>query len=76
MKNFPTPMGKFTYDPRDGEGLKSGVVLQVKAGGDMSKDQVVQTITVTRELYDKRIDYTKFFGAGYREELYAFHGVK
>lgn len=76
MKNFPTPMGNFTYDPRDGEGLKSGVVLQVKAGGDMSKDQVIQTITVTRELYDKRIDYTKFFGPGYREELYAFHGVK
>lgn len=76
LKNFPTPLGAFTYDPRDGEGLKTGVVLQVKAGSDMAKDEVVFTASTNVELYDKRVDYSRFFGAGYKDELYARHGVK
>ena len=76
MKNFPTPLGPFTYDPRDGEGLKSAVVLLAKGGADLSKDEVVFRATTDRELYKQRVNYKRFFGEGYEKELYAFHGVK
>ncbi len=76
LKNFPTPMGPFTYDPRDGEGLKSGVVLLAKGGEDMSKDEIVFRSTADQELYKSRVNYKQFFGEGYDKELYAFHGVK
>jgi branched-chain amino acid transport system substrate-binding protein len=76
LKNIPTPLGPFTYDPRDGEGLKSAVVLLAKGGADMSKDEVVFRSTSDRELYKQRVNYKRFFGDGYEKELYAFHGVK
>lgn len=75
LKNVPTPLGPFTYDPRDGEGLKSSVVMLAKAGKDVSKDEVVFKGETDRELYKKRVNYTRFFGAAYAEELYKFHGV-
>ena len=75
MKDFPTVMGNFTYDPRDGEGLKTGLVMQVKAGADLSKDEIVDRPTTTDALYSKRVDFTKYFGADYRAQIYAFHGV-
>ena len=76
MKNIPSPLGPFTYDPRDGEGLKSAVVLLAKGGADMSKDEVVFRSTSDRELYKQRVNYRRFFGDGYQKEIYAFHGVK
>ena len=76
LKNIPTPMGPFTYDPRDGEGLKSGVVLLAKGGSDLTKDEVVFRSTSDRELYKQRVNYRRFFGDGYDKELYAYHGVK
>jgi len=75
MKDFPTVMGNFTYDPRDGEGLKTGLVMQAKAGADLARDEIVDRPTTAEALYDKRVDFTKYFGAGYREQLYALHGV-
>jgi len=75
MKAVPTVMGNFTYDPRDGEGLKTGLVMQVKAGADLAKDEIADRPSTTEALYEKRVDFTKYFGAGYREQLYALHGV-
>lgn len=76
LKNLPTAMGLFTYDPRDGEGVKTGLVVTPKAGADISKDQVVFTHTVRDALYDKPLDYTKYFGKDYYEQLLKFHGLK
>jgi branched-chain amino acid transport system substrate-binding protein len=76
LKNIPSPLGPFTYDPRDGEGLKSAVVLLAKGGADMGKDEVVFRSTSDRELYKQRVNYRRFFGDNYQKELYAFHGVK
>lgn len=75
MKAVPTVMGNFTYDPRDGEGLKTGLVMQVKAGADLAKDEIADRPSTTEALYEKRVDFTKYFGPGYREQLYALHGV-
>jgi branched-chain amino acid transport system substrate-binding protein len=75
LKDFPTMAGPFTYDPRDGECIKSGVIVEVTPGGDPTKDKVVETYQTTDAVYDERVDYTRFFGAGYREELYKFHDV-
>lgn len=76
LKNIPTPLGPFSYDPRDGEGLKSAVVLLAKGGADMGKDELVFRATSDRELYKQRVSYKRFFGDGYEKELYAHHGVK
>jgi branched-chain amino acid transport system substrate-binding protein len=76
LKNFPTAMGPFTYDPRDGEGVKTGLVLTPKAGADISKDQVVFTNTIKEALYPKSPDYTKYFGKDYYDQLLKFHGLK
>jgi len=75
MKNFPTMGGPFTYDPRDGEGLKTCLICEVMPGNDPSKDRVLESYATTEAIYQERIDYTRYFGAGYKEELYAFHGV-
>lgn len=75
MRDFPTPAGPFTFDPRDGEGLKTGVVVEASGGADPSKDKVVFTTRTNDPIYKERIDYTKFFGAGYREQLYKLHKV-
>jgi branched-chain amino acid transport system substrate-binding protein len=74
LKNFPTIMGPFTYDPRDGEGLKTGIVLKATAGKDTTKDKVVHTNTVSTAIYDKKIDFEKYFGKGYYEELLKTQG--
>lgn len=76
MKNFPTAMGPFTYDPRDGESVKTGIVISPKAGADMTKDQVVSTNTIKDALYDKPPNYTKYFGKDYYDQLLKFHGLK
>jgi branched-chain amino acid transport system substrate-binding protein len=76
MKNFPTAMGPFTYDPRDGEGVKTGMVVTPKAGGDLTKDQVVFTHTIKDALYDKPPNYAKYFGKDYYDQLLKFHGLK
>ena len=75
MRNFPTPAGMFTFDPRDGEALKTGVVIEASGGSDPTKDKVVFTTRSSDPVYKERIDFTRYFGAGYKEELYAFHGV-
>lgn len=75
MKDFKTPVGPYTYDPRDGEGLKTGVVLQVKSGADMAADEVLYESTITLPLYKERLDYTEYFGEGYAKELYQFQGI-
>jgi hypothetical protein len=76
MKNFPTAMGPFTYDPRDGEGIKTGMVVTPKAGGDLTKDQVVFTHTIKDALYDRPPNYAKYFGKLYYDQLLKFHGLK
>jgi branched-chain amino acid transport system substrate-binding protein len=76
MKNVPTAMGPFTYDPRDGESIKTGLVISPKAGADLTKDQVVSTNTITDPLYDKPPNYTKYFGKDYYDQLLKFHGLK
>ena len=75
MRNFATPAGPFTYDPRDGEALKTGVVIEATGGSDPTKDKVVFTSRSSDPVYKERIDYTRIFGAGYREQLYKLHGV-
>jgi branched-chain amino acid transport system substrate-binding protein len=75
MKNFPTMGGPFTYDPRDGEGIKSGIICEVVPGNDPSKDRIAESYDTVEPLYQERVNYTRFFGEGYREELYAYHGV-
>jgi branched-chain amino acid transport system substrate-binding protein len=76
MKNVPTMIGPFTYDPRDGEGLRTGLVFTVTAGADMSQDKVVYTNTIKDAMYDKHPDYEKVFGKDYYEQLLSFHGLK
>ena len=76
MKNVPTVMGPYTYDPRDGEGLKTGIVLTPTAGADLAKDQVVFTSTLKDALYDNTINYDRFFGQGYYQKLLEYHGLK
>jgi branched-chain amino acid transport system substrate-binding protein len=76
MKNFPTVMGPYTYDPRDGEGLKTGIVLTPRGGADLTKDELLYTNTLTAALYDTTIQYDKFFGKGYYEELLKYHDIK
>jgi ABC-type branched-subunit amino acid transport system substrate-binding protein len=73
MRNIPTLMGPFTYDPRDGEGLKTGFVVTPVAGEDLSKDRIVFTYTVKDPLYEKGPDYTRFFGKDYSGQLLKFH---
>jgi ABC-type branched-subunit amino acid transport system substrate-binding protein len=75
MKNFATAAGPFTFDPRDGETIKSGVICEVVPGNDPAKDRIVESYATTDALYKERVDFKRFFGAGYREELYALHGV-
>ena len=60
-KNIPTPLGQYTYDPRDGEGLKSAVVLHAKGGADLSKDEVVFKATMDGELYKHRVRLPALF---------------
>jgi branched-chain amino acid transport system substrate-binding protein len=76
MKDFPTMIGPFTYDPRDGEGLRTGLVFMVTAGADMSQDKVVYTNTIKEAMYDKHPDYDKIFGKDYYDQLLGFHGLK
>ena len=76
MKDFPTMIGPFTYDPRDGEGLRTGLVFMVTAGADMSQDKVVYTNTIKDAMYDKHPDYDKIFGKDYFDQLLSFHGLK
>lgn len=75
IRDFPTPAGVFTYDPRDGEGLKTGMVVEARAGSDPAKDRVVATVRTDQPIYAERIDFTRFFGPNYRQELYAHHKV-
>jgi len=75
MRDFPTPAGPFTFDPRDGEGLKTGIVVEGNASADPTKDKVVFTVRTSEPIYKERVDYTRFFGAGYREQLYKLHKV-
>ena len=76
MKDFPTVMGPFTYDPRDGEGLKRGIVVTPTGGADLSKDKVVFSHTTKEPLYDKVIDYTPYFGKDYYAQLLKVHGLQ
>ncbi len=75
IRDFPTPAGMFTFDPRDGEALKTGVVIEASGGTDPTKDKVVFTTRTNDPIYKERIDYTRIFGAGYREQLYKLHNV-
>jgi hypothetical protein len=75
LKGFPTMGGPFTYDPRDGECIKSGVIVEAVPGGDPTKDRVIVSFDEKEPVYKERVDFTKFFGPGYKEELYAYHGV-
>ncbi|MBI4969970.1 MAG: ABC transporter substrate-binding protein [Rhodospirillales bacterium] len=75
MRDFATPAGPFTYDPRDGEALKTGVVIEGNPSADPSKDKVVFTARTNEPIYKERVDYTRIFGAGYREQLYKLHQV-
>lgn len=75
MRDFPTPAGAFTYDPRDGEGLKTGVVVEANGSADPGKDKVVFTARTNDPIYKERVDYARIFGAGYREQLYKLHNV-
>jgi branched-chain amino acid transport system substrate-binding protein len=75
MRDFPTPAGPFTYDPRDGEALKTGVVIEASGGPDPAKDKVVFSSRSNDPVYKERIDYARIFGAGYREQLYKLHNV-
>lgn len=76
LKNFPTMIGPFSYDPRDGEGLRTGLVFTVTGGADMTKDQVVYSNTIQEPMYEKHPNYDKPFGPGYYEQLLGFHGLK
>jgi branched-chain amino acid transport system substrate-binding protein len=76
MKGFKTIMGPYNYDPRDGEGLKTGIVLVPRAGADLTKDELVYTSTLRDALYDKTINYEKYFGKDYRGMLLNHHGLK
>ncbi len=76
MKDFPTPMGPYTYDPRDGEGLKTGIVISPTKGADLTGDKVVFSYTTTEDLYHKPINYKRFFGEDYYEKLLKHHGLK
>ena len=76
MKGLPTVMGPYTYDPRDGEGVKTGIVCMPKAGADLTQDELVYTNTLTDALYEKTINYDRYFGKGYYEELLQYHGLK
>jgi branched-chain amino acid transport system substrate-binding protein len=76
MKKFATAMGPFTYDPRDGEGIKTGMVVTPIAGENLTKDKVVFTYTIKDALYDHPPNYTKYFGKGYYDQLLKFHGLK
>lgn len=76
MKSVPTVMGPYTYDPRDGEGVKTGIVLTPTAGADLAKDQVVFTSTLKDALYENTINYDRFFGEGYYQKLLEYHGLK
>lgn len=75
LKRFPTMAGNFTYDPRDGECIKAGVIVEAIPGGDPTKDNVIESYEATDPIYKERVDYTRFFGPNYKQELYAFHGV-
>lgn len=75
MRDFPTPAGMFTFDPRDGEALKTGVVIEATGGSDPTKDKVVFSTRTNEPIYKERIDYTRVFGAGYREQIYKLHNV-
>jgi branched-chain amino acid transport system substrate-binding protein len=76
LKDFPTPMGPYTYDPRDGEGLKTGIVISPTKGADLAGDVVVYKYTTTEDLYHKPIKYKRFFGNTYYKELLQYHGLK
>jgi hypothetical protein len=76
MKDFPTLMGPYTYDPRDGEGLKTGIVISPTKGPDLTGDVVVFKYTTTDDLYHKPIKYKRFFGKNYYQELLQYHGLK
>lgn len=69
MTNFPTPAGPFSYDPRDGEGLKTAIVAEA-TGSDPAKDRLVSKVTIDTPLYKERINFDRFFGAGYKDGLY------
>lgn len=75
MKKVPTVMGPYTYDPRDGEGVKTGIVLTPTAGADLSKDKVLFSSILKDTLYDKTINYDRFFGKGYYRRLLEYHGL-
>lgn len=76
MRDVPTMMGPFTYDPRDGEGIKTAVILKPEGGADQTKDRVVFSATLNEPLYDRNVNYDRFFGKGYYDELLTFHGLK
>ena len=75
IRDFPTPAGMFTFDPRDGEALKTGVVIEASGGADPTKDKVVYSTRTNDPIYKERIDYKRIFGAAYRDEIYKFHKV-
>ncbi len=75
IRDFPTPAGMFTFDPRDGEALKTGIVIEASGGVDPSKDKVVYSTRTNDPIYKERIDYKRIFGPAYRDELYKFHKV-
>ncbi|MCL4746237.1 MAG: ABC transporter substrate-binding protein [Burkholderiaceae bacterium] len=75
IRDFPTPAGMFTFDPRDGEALKTGVVIEASGGSDPTKDKVVFSTRTNDPIYKERIDYKRIFGAAYRDEIYKFHKV-
>lgn len=76
MRDFPTPAGPFTFDPRDGEALKTGVVIEANGSADPGKDKVVFTSRTNEPIYKERVDYARLFGPAYRQQLYDLHKVK
>lgn len=74
MSDFPTAAGPFNYDPRDGEGLKTAIVAEA-TGTDPAKDKKLTTVTTTQPLYKERINFDRFFGPGYKDELYKLKKV-
>jgi len=73
-RGLATPVGTYTYDPRDGEGLKTALVM--KAADSPEKDEILTTVRIDEPLYEKRLNYDRFFGPDYTKSLYEFHNVQ
>ena len=51
-------------------------MIEANGSADPTKDKVVFTSRTDEPIYKERVDYTRLFGAAYRQQLYDLHKVK